>query len=159
MLRVNKNDTDGWALPTNETAIWIGVSCLTPEVVSEKERKAKGRQYSQGICSQMFQSCFLWTLKSGIASYLLRKHQTRGIQNVWCGHPGAGLQRRPLFIGCLKKLGLVAWGRFEEVTSWGHWTDNGLLFPIGYNTAFLNKIIIIIPNNIIYNNMYIIISS
>lgn len=88
VLTVNKNDTDNWTLPTNEKAIWVWVPCVTLQAVNEKERKTKGWQYFQGICPQMTQFCFLWTLKVGLQVSCEGGIKPEESQNVWCCHTG-----------------------------------------------------------------------
>lgn len=75
-----------------------------------KERKTKGWQYFQGICPQMIQSCSLWTLKSGIASNLSIRHQTRGTPKCGCGHTGRQAFREDPSPSVAKRSGVLSPG-------------------------------------------------
>lgn len=60
---------------------------MTLEAVNEKERRTKGRQYFQGIRPQMFQSCFLWSLKVGLQVTCQGGIKPKKAENVGSCHP------------------------------------------------------------------------
>lgn len=112
VLRVNKDDTANWTLPTNETAICIWVSCITLKAVNERKGKQRVGSIFRALAPKWFNPVFFGLWKVGLQVICGGSIKPEESPHVCCCHTRRQACRGTPLLWLLTELGSCHLGAF-----------------------------------------------